>query len=377
MRLERLLRERAAGASPAPTKPKPVIRRVTSEEPRPLSFGQERLWFLDQFDPGRSTYNIPTVLELSGELDRHALEWSIGEIVRRHEALRTTFGLIDGQPVQLIGAPGVVLIPLFDLTAFPDPILEADRLADAEALAPFDLARGPLFRVALQQLRANEHRLLVTMHHTVSDGWSLGVLLRELASLYEARITGAPAPAEPPIQYGDFAVWQREWMSGDHLDTQLAYWRKRLQGPLPILELPEDHPRPPVWTGRGGVVTLVLPAELGNALRSLARREGVTLFMTLLAGFKLLMARYADTEDIIVGFPIAERTRPETEAVIGFFVNTLVLRTDLSGDPRCATSCSECARWPWAPTLTRTFPSRDWWRSSGPSGARAAGRSSR
>ena len=302
----------------------------------PTSFPQQLLWLLDQLDPGRAVYNLPGPVRLTGALDIAALEQSLNEIVRRHEALRTTFDEVDGTPMQVI-APGLELtLPVTDLRHLPagEREAEARRLITEEARAPFDLARGPLVRAELLRLDDREHVLLLTMHHIVSDGWSLQVLNQELAALYEAFSAGRRSPLpELPIQYVDFAHWQREHLQGEALEKQLAYWRAQLAGTPAVLELPTDRPRPAERSFRGARHSMMLPASLTEALKALSRREGVTLFMTLLAAFQALLSRYTSHEDIVVGSPIANRTQTELEGLIGFFANLLVLRTDLSGDP--------------------------------------------
>ncbi|HEY0604518.1 MAG TPA: amino acid adenylation domain-containing protein, partial [Herpetosiphonaceae bacterium] len=318
----------------------PPIQPVARDEALPLSFAQQRLWFLDQLEPDSATYNIPAAWRLHGPLDVAALEQSLTTIVERHEALRTIFTTTaDGQPVQVIAPPQPVPLPLIDLhpegTRLPasereDVVL---RLAGTEARQPFDLARGPLIRATLLRLAETDHVLLLTMHHIVSDGWSMEVFARELVPIYTALIAGMPASlAQLPIQYADYAVWQRDWLSGAVLEAQLAYWRRQLAG-LPVLELPTDRSRPALPTFRGARQTFALPAALSKELTALSQREGVTLFMTLLAAWQVLLDRYSGQHDIVVGTPIANRTQEETEHLIGFFVNTLVLRADLSGNP--------------------------------------------
>ncbi|HEX8174908.1 MAG TPA: amino acid adenylation domain-containing protein [Pyrinomonadaceae bacterium] len=307
----------------------PQIVAAARNTPLPLSFAQQRLWFLDKLEPGSPLYNMPMALRLKGELNSTALEMALSEIVRRHEVLRTHFEAIDGQPLQLINPPSHLHIPLIDLSALPAPQREASvrQLANTEAALPFDLERAPLLRATLLRLSATEHVLLFTMHHIISDAWSMALLVREVASLYTAFIAGKPSPLrELPIQYADYAVWQREWLSGEVLDEQLQYWREQLDGAPTELSLPTDHPRPPVQSSRGATQRVVLGQGLSEELRELSRREGVTLFMTLLAGWSLLLGRYAAVEDVLVGTPIAGRTRAEVEDLIGFFVNTLVMR---------------------------------------------------
>lgn len=302
----------------------------------PLSFAQQRLWFLDQLEPTGSAYNIHKTLRLKGALDVAALTQSFSEIVRRHEALRTTFTTVEGQPAQLIHPAGELSLPTTDLRDWPveEREAEAKRLHIEQAHRPFDLSRGPLIRIALVRLGEEEHLLLLTLHHIISDGWSTGVLFRELAALYEAHTGGQSSQLAPlPLQYADFAVWQRQGLQGEALDKQLAYWKQQLGGSLPMLELPTDRPRPPVQDSRGAQQSMTLPKNLSEALKALSQREGVTLFMTLLAAFQLLLHRYSGQDDILVGTPMAGRNRLETESLIGFFISTLVMRTDLSGNP--------------------------------------------
>jgi amino acid adenylation domain-containing protein len=302
----------------------------------PLSFAQERLWFIDRMEPGSAVYNIPMAWRLGGALDRAALERALGEIVRRHEALRTTFREVDGSPVQVVAPFGGFVLPVEELSGLGEVDGEAEvtRRATEEAMRPFDLAAGPLFRAALLRLGAEDHVLLLSMHHIVSDGWSMEEFFRELSALYQAYREGGESPLpELGVQYADYAVWQREQLAGEVLDRQLAYWKERLSGAPELLELPTDHPRPPVQTYRGASVPVELSAELLERLQALGRSEGATLYMTLLGAFQVLLSRYSGSEDVVVGSPIAGRTRGEVEELIGFFVNTLVLRADLSGDP--------------------------------------------
>ena len=312
------------------------IQPVPRDGDLPLSFAQQRLWFIDQLDPGNSVYNFPVAVRLKGSLNLAALEQSLNEIVRRHEALRTTFSMVDGQPAQVIASTLTITLPVMDLRELPEVQREAgvQRLVVEEARRPFDLARGPLLRARVLQLTDDEQVGLLTMHHIVSDGWSAGILVREMAALYQAYCTESPSPLpELPIQYADFAHWQREWLQGAVLQRQLDYWKKQLDGSPPLLELPEDHPRPPVQTFRGGHQSLLLPKAVGSALKILSREEAATLFMTLLAAFKVLLSCYTRQDDLLVGTPVANRNRLEIEGLIGFFVNALVLRTDLSGNP--------------------------------------------
>ena len=301
----------------------------------PLSFAQQRLWFIDQLGPGDVVYNIPGGLKLYGDLDIEALERVINEIVRRHEALRTRFEVVEDEPVQVIDQWEPRRLEVEDLTGLTqgDKADEANRIMDEESGTGFDLRRGPLYRVKILKLGAREHILLYTMHHIVSDGWSMGILIREVGELYSAFQRGETSPLpELPIQYADYAVWQREWLQGAALEKELSYWKRQLAG-VSRLELPTDKPRPPIQTNRGAVESLALTAEQTMQLKELSRREGATLFMTLLAGFQILLGRYSGSEDLAIGTDIANRNRAETEGLIGFFVNQLVLRTDLSGEP--------------------------------------------
>jgi len=314
----------------------PPMLSVPRDGDLPLSFAQQRLWFIDRLDPGSSVYNFPAAVRLHGPLNLQALTQSLNEIVRRHEALRTTFAIVDGRPVQVIASRLTLTLPLVDLRELPDIEREAAvlRMATSEAQRPFDLAAGPLVRATVLQLRESEHVGLLTMHHIVADGWSTGILIRELAALYEAYCSGRPSPLpDLPIQYADFAHWQRRWMDGEILQNQLRYWKQQLAGAPPFLELPTDHPRPAVQTFRGAQQALLLPKAVGDGLKALSRREGVTLFMTLLAAFQILLHRYTNQDDLVIGTPIANRNRSEIEGLIGFFVNSLALRTDLSGNP--------------------------------------------
>jgi amino acid adenylation domain-containing protein len=315
----------------------PPIVPVARSGPLPLSFAQERLWFLDRLEPGHAFYNVPIALRLTGPLHLDALRAAFGAIVQRHEILRTTFREIDGVPHQVIapvdGAPGA---PLTDLSALDaaDRDAAVTRHAHEDAAQPFDLAAGPLLRVRLLRLDAATHVLLLTLHHVISDGWSVDVLVRELAALYAAARAGAAAPLRPlPIQYADYAVWQRTHQVGDALARARAWWRTQLAGAPALLALPTDHPRPAVQAYRGARTHLDLPPTLLADLRALGRREGATLFMVVLGAVQVLLAKYTGSPDIVVGTPVAGRTRREIEPLLGCFVNTLVLRTDLRGDP--------------------------------------------
>jgi aspartate racemase len=318
----------------------PAERRVIPRRPEPdlapLSFAQKRLWFLAQLEPGSPAYNRPVALYLRGPLDLTALEDVLGEILRRHEVLRATFPTVEGWPLQVIAPTQSLTLSVVDLSHVPLTTREFQvrRLVCQEALRPFDLAQGPLMIATLLRLDGEEHVLLLVMHQIVFDGWSARILIRELTTLYEAFSTGRSSPLpELPIQYADFAHWQRGWLHGQVLERQLSYWREKLASAPPTLDLPADRPRPPVQTFRGACQSLLLPSPLLHSLKVLSRQEGVTLFMTLLAAFKTLLHRYTGQDDLVVGSPIAGRTHVEMEGLIGFFVNTLVLRTDLAGDP--------------------------------------------
>jgi amino acid adenylation domain-containing protein len=302
----------------------------------PLSFTQQRLWFLDQLEPDTDAYTIFVAYQLTGRLDRAVLERSLNEIVRRHAALRTTFPIIDEQPIQAISPAAALPLPLEDLRSLPADEREAAvrRYLAAEARRPFDLARGPLIRAGLLWVDDETHVLALSMHHIVSDLWSMGVFMGEMAELYAAFTTGRPAELAPlPIQYPDFARWQRQWLQGETLEKQLTYWKQQLAGVPPMLDLPLDHPRPAIQTHQGARQQLTLGKALTASLAALGQQEGATPFMMLLAAFQTLLCRYTRQEDIVVGSPIAGRTRAETEGLIGCFLNTLALRTDLSGNP--------------------------------------------
>jgi amino acid adenylation domain-containing protein len=326
----RLLRERAAAS------PVPAIGKRADSGPAPLSFAQQRLWFLDQLEPGQAHYNLPLALRFSGELDVAALSRALDAIVGRHEALHTTFEARNGRPQQVIGAAPRVAVERRDLSTLPEgeraPALR--RLLAGELARPFDLSRDTMLRAALVRETDRSHVLLLMMHHIASDGWSVGILLEELAALYRANRSGAkPDLPGLPIQYADYAVWQREWLRGDVEEKQIAYWKQRLSGELPLLAIPTDRPRPARQTFAGAQERRVMTRALADKLEALSRESGSTLFMTLLAGFGVLLSRLSGQEDILIGTPLAGRNRGETEDLIGFFVNTLVLRIDLSGDP--------------------------------------------
>jgi amino acid adenylation domain-containing protein len=313
----------------------PPLLAVGREGQLPLSYAQQRLWFADQLEPGSAFYNCPVAVRLTGQLNVGALERSLSEIIRRHEVLRTTFPSHLGEPVQVIEPHVEFTLPLTDLSAVEAHEKEsaARGLAEAEAERPFDLAHGPLLRASLLKLEAEEHVMLFTMHHIISDGWSMGVLIKEVSVLYEAYSQGEESPLEElEIQYADYAVWQREWLQGEVLEEQLDYWREQLKGVSEVLKMPTDKVRPAVQSFHGAQHSFVIGQELSGKLKALSRREGVTLFMTLLAAFKVLLHYYSKQDDIVVGTNVANRNRSETEGLIGFFVNTLVLRSELSNN---------------------------------------------
>jgi amino acid adenylation domain-containing protein len=336
----------ATPEAPAETSPPPApgadqIALLPRTGALPLSFAQLRLFLVDQLEPQSAAYNIPVALSLSGALDVEALSASLDEVVRRHEAIRTAVVLGEnGAPAQIVEEPAPLPLPVTDLSGLPEAERRerAHRLAADEAARPFDLAYDLKLRAGLLRLGADEHVLMLTMHHIASDGWSMGVLVRELGTLYEAFSAGRPSPLEPlPVQYADYAVWQRERLEGGLLDTQLAYWRDQLgEGGPPALELPTDRLRPAVETHRGARCRVALSKTLVDDLTALARGEGATLFMALLAGFQAVLSRWSGQEDFAVGTPAAGRPREELTGLIGFFVNTLVLRADMSGNPSFA-----------------------------------------
>lgn len=311
------------------------IRRRADQECSPLSFAQQRLWFLNQLEPEDLSYNGPKAIRLTGSLDRNALANALGQIVARHEVLRTTFVPVNGSPEQRIADTRNIELPIIDLSTRPENLraVEAQRLLVETIQRPFDLSRDLMMRALLVRLDEQEHILLLVTHHIASDGWSERILWQELGALYKVFASGQPSPLpELPIQYADYAVWQRQWLQGEVLETQLSYWKKQLEG-VAVLELPVDRPRPAVQSHRGAKEYFALSEELTRALKALSRQQGATLYMTLLAAFQTLLYRYTAQPDIAVGSPIAGRNRIEIESLIGFFVNTLVLRNDLSGNP--------------------------------------------
>ncbi|MCP4663860.1 MAG: amino acid adenylation domain-containing protein, partial [bacterium] len=314
----------------------PPLVPVARDQELPPSFAQQRLWFLDQFEPGSPVYNIPTGVRMRGAVTAAQLEWILNQVVRRHEALRTTFTTVAGRPLQVITRRLHLSLPVVDLSRMPGGTREAElqRLSLEQGERPFDLTLGPLVRFVVVQLGEEDHVVLMNMHHIVSDAWSLGILCRELTALYADCSQGRPASLpELPVQYADFAHWQRQWLSGEVLEAETAYWRTQLAGAPPHCELPTDRPRPEVQTFSGSWRIVELSRELSRDLAALGRQQNATLFMTLLAAFTTLLFRHTGQHDVVVGSPIAGRNRREIEALIGFFVNTLVLRSDLSGGP--------------------------------------------
>ena len=325
-----------AASQATPVVQVPPLQPVSRDGPLPLSYAQQRLWFLEQLDSSRAAYNLPLAWRFIGDLNVPGLEQSLGEMVRRHEILRMTFPSIAGQPVQVIEPDLALPLHMVDLHALAASERETavQRLAIEEARRPFDLARGPLVRATMLRVSAEDHVLLLTLHHIIFDGWSAEVFWRELSTLYTTICTGQPLSLSAlPLQYADFAVWQRQWLQGEVLEAQLAYWKQQLGDTLPVLALPTDRLRPPIQTFHGAQQSLVLPPSLTATLKTLSQQEGVTLFMTLVAAFQTLLYRYTEQTDLVVGTPVAGRTRIETEGLLGCFVNTLVLRTDLSGNP--------------------------------------------
>src|SRR5215216_5733392 len=311
------------------------IPRREPGDPCPLSFAQQRLWFIAQLEPDNPFYNCLEALRMTGKLNVPLLEQSFAEVVRRHEALRTTFPIVAGEPVQIVSSEIKLNTSVIDLQALPSSERErqVSKLSSEELRRAFDLTRGPLLRVVVLRISEQDHAILFTTHHIISDGWSRDVLVREIIDLYLA-FEGHPSPlAELPFQYADFAIWQRQRLTGSLLEQHLDYWRRHLASAPHVLALPVDRPRPAVVTRRGSYEALMLSPELSRLLRALSRRKGVTLFMTMLAAFDVLLSRYSGQTDFLVGTDILNRDRGTTESLIGFFVNQLALRVDLAGDP--------------------------------------------
>lgn len=314
----------------------PLTKAQSTTDVHPLSFAQARLWFLDQLEKGNPAYNIAFAVRLQGAFEVTLLEQSLNEMVRRHEILRTTFSMVDGQPVQVITSSLRLSLPVEDYQNLPEVERESEvrHLMTQEARQPFDLTQAPLLRAKLLRLTQQEHIFILTLHHIIADEWSVEVFVREMAVLYKAFLAGSSPPLpELSIQYKDFTYWQRQWLQGEVLETQLSYWKQQLDGVPAILPLPTDYPRPAIQTYRGARQSLELPQTVADGIVALSRQEGVTFFMVLLAAFQTLLYRYTGQEDVCVGSPIANRSRDELKGLIGFFVNTLVLRTDLAGNP--------------------------------------------
>jgi hypothetical protein len=312
-----------------------IKRRPDRFAPCRLSFAQQRLWFIDQLAPGEPIYNCPGAVTLYGEMDLKALERAINEVIRRHDALRTRIEVDAGAPVQVIDRWAPRKLDVIDLTGLTgrEREEEAERLANEEAVTGFDLSRGPLLRVKVLKLAEDKRVLLYTMHHIVSDQWSMEILFREVGILYQAYLAGKESPLpELEIQYADYAEWQREYLTGETLKREVVYWKERLKGAA-ALDLPVDYSRPAAPSHRGGRVRVKLDKDIHNGLKRMAQESEVTIFMLMMAAFKVVLMRYSGQEDINVGTVIANRSRKEVEGLIGFFLNTLVIRTDLSGNP--------------------------------------------
>jgi hypothetical protein len=325
---------RAKKAEEAPSR---IVARPRTTNEAPASFAQQRLWFLWQLEPESAAYNMPGALRLSGEMKYEALQRCLDETVRRHETLRTTFREIDGQAMQVIG-PADSGLPLrrLSLTHLPEAEREAEvlRLASVEAHTPFDLSKGPLIRAVLIELGPRDHAFLLTMHHVISDGWSIGVLINDIVANYETARRGEPSPLpDLEVQYADFSEWQREYLSGDTLERYWRYWLDHLGSAVPDLELPTDFPRPPQFTDKGAMKMAVINKALTARLKAFCQQERLTLFPLLLAGIQTLLHCYTGSDAIVIGTDVANRNRAETEPIIGFFVNQLVLKTDFAGNP--------------------------------------------
>jgi len=313
-----------------------AITRVSRDRDLPLSFSQQRLWFLAQLEPNNAFYNVPRLLRIRGPLNVAILRRCLQAFVRRHEAVRTVFPAIDDEPVQRILPDLNLEVPVVDLSQVSEQTREPEvlKLAVEQSKRPFDLAQDPLFRACVFHLAADDHVLLITTHHIISDEWTADILYNELAILYDAFANGKPSPLpELPIQYADYAVWQREWLQGELLESQLRYWRTQLDGAPEVLDLPMDRPRPAIQTFRGAIESQTFPPELRDTLSALGRRQNCTSFMTWLAAFSLLLRNYTRQEDLVIGTVVSNRDRVETEALAGFFLNSLPLRVTLTGDP--------------------------------------------
>ncbi|HEY6333577.1 MAG TPA: condensation domain-containing protein, partial [Blastocatellia bacterium] len=337
----RLLESRISGAPSGPARRMRIERRSSSSAP--LSFGQMRLWFLHQISPEMTAYNIHRALRVSGPLNVAGLTQSLAEMVRRHHSFRTSFRILENEPAQIVASHWTLSVPIVDLTSLgsDEKQHKVSELAAAENARSFDLEAGPLFRTFVGKLAGNDHFLLYTLHHIISDARSSEILIEEMVQLYQAYSAGERSSlGEPELQYTDFASWQRDNLKGEVLDSQLRYWKDRLSGRTLAPTLPLDHPRPSIKSFRGKYYSITLPDELCRALKSCARTERTTLFVALLAGFCILLRRYSGAEDLSVGTVVSNRGFPEIERVIGFFVNTLVIRTDLSGEIAVSTAIS-------------------------------------
>lgn len=360
----------------------PAVIPRRSGPPPPLSWAQQRLWFLDQLDPAAgAAYHIASATRLQGVLDHTALQAALDRIVARHESLRTHFESVDGQPRQIIAA-GDVGFPLdhHDLSGMADAEQElaVRAIGSAEAQRRFDLAQGPLVRGQLLRLSADRHVLLITQHHIVSDGWSLGILMHELGTLYAAFSEGREDPLPPlTLQYADYAVWQRGWLRDGALQRQLDHWQTHLAGAPVAIDLPTDRPRPAVQRYRGNSLPLRIGTTLLTALKRLSREHGTTLFMTLLSAWSIVLSRFGGQTDMVVGTPIANRQRPQLAGLIGFFVNTLPCGCDWTAIRRWPSSLRRSGALRWQPMRTRTFPSSKWWTPSNRSAASRITRCSR
>ncbi|MGH8080190.1 MAG: condensation domain-containing protein, partial [Lysobacter sp.] len=337
-----VLQDFAVAAARSQGEALPVIVAGERPQPLPLSFAQQRLWFITQLDEAASTaYHMAGGLRLHGPLDVQALQAALDRIAQRHESLRTRFELVDGQPAQRIAPNGRFALLHQDLSEAVDSAADVAHWSRIEVESPFDLVNGPLARGRLLRVAEQEHVLLLTVHHIVSDGWSMGVLVQELSALYRAyAVDGVSPQTDPlpalPVQYADYALWQRQWLSGEVQLRQQAYWREQLTGAPALITLPTDRPRPAVQEYAGASVDLELDQDLSDALKALSRKHGATLYMTLLAAWSALVSRLAGQDDVVIGTPVANRSRVEVEPLIGFFVNTLALRLDLSGGPSVA-----------------------------------------
>ncbi|MEM6404416.1 MAG: condensation domain-containing protein, partial [Cyanobacteria bacterium P01_D01_bin.116] len=314
----------------------PKIEKIERQDKLPISFAQQRQWFLSQLEPESPFYNIPAAIEISGELDILILERCFQEIINRHEVLRTAFLTVEGKPVAQLSSINEFKLSIIDLNNSTEIVQtqQVEKIAREEAQQPFQLDKPPLLRVKLLHLNSQNHIILITLHHIIADAWSMGVLIKEIALTYQAYRQKQPSPLlELPIQYADFAAWQKNWFQGELRDNQLNYWLSKLKNVPNLLELPTDYPRPALQTARGGSIRFELPYDLSQALKQLSQKSGCTLFMTLLAAFQTLLYRYSGNEDIVVGSAIANRQRSELEGLIGCFANTLAFRSDLSGNP--------------------------------------------